>query len=195
MSLLMGANGIVAAAAKDVAESLLLHPTLRCDAVRGIEVRVESRARGVLMLSFAVDGDIGSIVVPAAQPSRRTDFLWQHTCFEAFIGIDGAPSYHEINLSPSTAWAIYGFRRYREIESTGEDAAALRIRSTRNTRRLQVTADVDLRRLSASYVDARLRLGMSAVIEEQSGTLSYWALHHPAGAPDFHHAAAFTMRL
>jgi hypothetical protein len=39
--------------------------------------------------------------------------------------------------------------------------------------------------------DAR-RLALSAVIEETSGALSYWALRHAAGKPDFHHADAFT---
>ncbi len=177
-----------------VVESLLLHPRLLCDAVHGIEVRVESLAHGVLTLTFTVDGDIDRILVPAAGPPRRADFLWQHTCFEAFIGLEGAPVYNEINLSPSTAWAIYGFRRYRELESTGADAAALHIRTTRSARTLQLTADVALGRLEASYLDARLRLGMSAVIEAIDGTLSYWALHHPPGPADFHHADAFILR-
>ena len=39
------------------------------------------------------------------------------------------------------------------------------------------------------------RLGLSAVIEETSGRLSYWALAHPSGRPDFHHADCFTLEL
>lgn len=39
------------------------------------------------------------------------------------------------------------------------------------------------------------RLGMSAVIEEQEGTKSYWALAHPPGKPDFHHPACFAITL
>ena len=37
----------------------------------------------------------------------------------------------------------------------------------------------------------RVRLGLSAVIEETSGRKSYWALAHPPGKPDFHHADCF----
>ena len=38
-------------------------------------------------------------------------------------------------------------------------------------------------------------LGISAVIEEQDGRLSYWALAHPPGKPDFHHRDCFALRL
>ena len=31
------------------------------------------------------------------------------------------------------------------------------------------------------------RVGMSAILEEEDGTISYWALAHPPGRPDFHH--------
>jgi hypothetical protein len=33
------------------------------------------------------------------------------------------------------------------------------------------------------------------VIEEKNGALSYWALRHPAGKPDFHRRSAFAMEL
>ena len=39
------------------------------------------------------------------------------------------------------------------------------------------------------------RLGLSAVIEETDGNTSYWALAHPPGKPDFHHAAGFAYDL
>jgi hypothetical protein len=33
------------------------------------------------------------------------------------------------------------------------------------------------------------------VIEDIGGGRSYWALAHPAGKPDFHHADGFTIEL
>ena len=36
-----------------------------------------------------------------------------------------------------------------------------------------------------------LLLGLAAVIESGNGDLSYWALKHPPGKPDFHHAHGF----
>jgi hypothetical protein len=43
--------------------------------------------------------------------------------------------------------------------------------------------------------DGRWRLALSAVIEETNGGKSHWALAHPAGKPDFHHADGFTYEL
>jgi hypothetical protein len=37
--------------------------------------------------------------------------------------------------------------------------------------------------------------GFSAVIEEEGGMVSYWALNHPDGDPDFHHPACFAATL
>lgn len=42
-------------------------------------------------------------------------------------------------------------------------------------------------------VNGRLLLGLSAVIEENDGAVSYWALKHPPGPPDFHDANTFIL--
>jgi hypothetical protein len=34
---------------------------------------------------------------------------------------------------------------------------------------------------------------LSALIEDQNGGKSYWALAHPPGKPDFHHADSFAL--
>jgi hypothetical protein len=39
------------------------------------------------------------------------------------------------------------------------------------------------------------RLGLAAVIEERDGSKSYWALAHPPGKADFHHADCFAHEL
>jgi len=40
-----------------------------------------------------------------------------------------------------------------------------------------------------------LQLGLTAVIEANDGSRSYWALHHPEASPDFHHRAGFILSL
>jgi len=52
-----------------------------------------------------------------------------------------------------------------------------------------------LDRLSSLPLDARWRLGLSALIEEPSGHKSYWALAHPPGKADFHHPDCFAHEL
>jgi hypothetical protein len=40
-----------------------------------------------------------------------------------------------------------------------------------------------------------IHAGIAAIIEDEHGTLSYWALAHAAGEPDFHDPATFTLAL
>jgi hypothetical protein len=47
----------------------------------------------------------------------------------------------------------------------------------------------------AAQASWRGRLGLTAVIEAADGTLSYWALHHPAARADFHNGGGFTLGL
>ena len=38
-----------------------------------------------------------------------------------------------------------------------------------------------------------LAVGLTAVLEDRAGQLTYWALHHPAAEADFHHRGGFTL--
>jgi hypothetical protein len=48
---------------------------------------------------------------------------------------------------------------------------------------------------SAGATRLARRFGLAAVIEETSGRRSFWALAHPPGKPDFHHADCFTLEV
>jgi len=41
----------------------------------------------------------------------------------------------------------------------------------------------------------RLRISLTAVIEDTSGRIAYWALKHAPDKPDFHHAAGFILEV
>jgi hypothetical protein len=109
-----------------------------------------------------------------------------------FISGQGELAYWEFNFSPSGEWARYYFSSYRNASLTKEEEPAPIITTSRRKNRLEVTADI---RLPQSLMTQPLRLALSAVIEEQSGVLSYWALKHPPGKPDFHHAEAFALEI
>jgi hypothetical protein len=107
----------------------------------------------------------------------------------------GKPEYCELNFSTSGEWAAYRFRRYRDgapLEN-GEPAPEITARSAGD--RLDLNATIYLHRLPIKPHNARLRLGLSAVIEEENGMLSYWALKHPPGRPDFHHPDGFALEI
>ena len=167
------------------------HPASPPASVSGIEVEVERPRAGQLRLRYTVLGDIGRLRLPSPAAPARTDELWKHTCFEAFVRPGAGPAYWELNLSPSTEWAAYGFDAERSGMRPAERVAAPRIETESGADRYELTAVVDLG-LSG---DAAWRLGLSAVIEEIDGARSWWALAHPAARPDFHHPDAFTLDL
>ena len=156
---------------------LIPHPQTPCAAVREISARV-SRTQPDLIVSYSIQGDIGRVRLPL----RGEQPLWQHTCCELFVALKGAPAYREFNFAPSGEWAAYAFQRYRE-------GAPIQVRDPR----IAVRASPGKLELDARVpAQGSLLLGLSAVIESDGG-LSYWALRHPPGGPDFHHADCFAM--
>ena len=174
--------------------ALACHPTSPSIAVEHIEVGVTVLADGGLRLRYFVDGDIECVRIQERGPSRREAGLWQHTCFEAFVrGLGDA--YCEFNFSPSTAWATYGFSRYREgmsqIELAREPAVAVSVAPDR----LAIEAVIGPEAMLSLPGNDVLELSICAVIEEIDDRLSYWALTHPAERPDFHHPEGFVLQL
>jgi hypothetical protein len=145
-------------------------------------------------MTFRLDGDLPRIRVPAAGVPRIATELWRHTCFEAFIAVDGQPAYYEFNLAPSGEWAVHAFSGYRDGGPLADETMRPDIAVRSTGRRLELDGLVRLDSLSAIHPRARLRIGLSAVIEASDG-LSYWALRHPGAKPDFHHADGFALLL
>ena len=178
------------AVADSVPFTLACHPQTPSQAIREIDVVVGEATNGSLMLTFSLMGNISSLSIPESRSSRRADRLWQHTCFEAFVMEGEGPEYREFNFSPSGEWAAYAFRGYRDGGELEIDLApGIVVRKTMD--RLELDAEIcrDLLPQGGS-----LRLGLSAVVEDVEGVLSYWALRHPPGKPDFHHADAFALQ-
>jgi hypothetical protein len=141
-----------------------------------------------LVLSYIVTGNMCDIQM---SPTRSRE-LWQHTCFEAFVRASPGAEYYEFNFAPSTQWAAYQFSSYRSGMRVAAEISAPSIEVRSSTDRYTLQASLELNRLS-SLSSKALRLGLSAVIEDTNGRKSYWALAHPPGKPDFHHADGFTL--
>ena len=151
--------------------------------------------RGSLALTYSLEGDVTRLRIPPTRSPRIADGLWQRTCFEVFIAEKGQQSYWELNFSPSGEWAAYAFKNYRDggpIEDDGLHPEIV-VRSAANS--FELDALVRLDRFLAIQPPVALGLGLSAVIEENDGTISYWALKHPPGKPDFHHPDSFALEL
>ena len=163
--------------------------------VRRIDVEIASHPEGGLRLRYFLDGDVNGIIVPPAAPAERTDGLWRHTCFEAFIGGQGSAAYCEFNFSPSTQWAAYGFLSYRAGMMPLEYSTSPTVAASVTDDRIALEALIPLEALLALPGDGMLLLGLAAVIEESDGHLSYWALAHRAEKPDFHSPAGFVLEI
>ena len=173
---------------------LVPHADHRPRAVRSVRVDV-TREREALTVRYALEGDLGAIQIPPPVEPGFVLGLWQHTCFELFVAADGAQPYHEANLSPSGAWAVFAFRGYHDGVPCLDPALAPTIAVRREPDRLLLDARVPLARWSPSYGSARLRMALTAVVEEAGGVCSYWALRHPSARPDFHHRDGFALLL
>lgn len=167
--------------------TLVCHPQTPSRVIRAIEVVVGGGENGSLTLAFALKGELCALRIPESRPSLRARDLWRHTCFEVFVMAGEGPGYREFNFSPSSEWAVCTFRGYREggdLELKMRPGIAVR----RSGDRLELDAEIALDCLPPGRL---LRLGLSAVVEDADGVLSYWALRHPPGKPDFHHTDAF----
>ena len=170
--------------------TLRLHPDSHCAAATRIEADIARPSPGSLILSFVVSGRIIDLRWPTVVAAARADELWRHTCFEAFVHPSTGSAYYEFNFSPSTLWAAYQFSGYRSGMRVATEIVAPRIevRSTAESYTLQTSLELD----GSSFP---LHLGLSAVLEETNGRKSYWALAHPQGKADFHHADCFALEL
>jgi hypothetical protein len=169
--------------------TLIPHPDTPCPLVTALTAEVAPGPGGGLALTYVLTGDIDALRIPPAVLRRHRDGLWRHTCFEAFVMAGDGPAYLEFNLSPSGEWAAYTFRAYREGAVLELDMPPDMACET-DPGRLVLSAVLPGDRLPAA---PRLRLCLSAVLEAQDGRLSYWALRHAPGKPDFHHTDAFAL--
>lgn len=174
---------------------LLSHPHAPSHVARTVTAQVTRTKEGKLSISYSVRGDIARLTIPPPGPARVGWKLWRHSCCELFVREKGAEAYHEFNFSPSGEWAAYAFRKYREGAALGDEGLNPQVAVQSSATRLDLYALVDLARLSPVYRRAPLAVGLAAILEEESGGLSYWALQHASGKPDFHHAAAFALEL
>jgi len=145
------------------------------------------------MLTYVVEGNIGELRLPPAAAPARGDELWQHTCFEAFVGTAAGAAYYELNFAPSTRWAAYRFGSHRRGMQVATEIGAPGIETQSSSDRYTLRAALNIAELSGLPRDRGWRLGLAAITEDARGAKSYWALAHPPGKPDFHHFDCFAL--
>ena len=175
--------------------ALTCHPSTPNTAVRGLTASVRIAGARKLAVRFTLDADMSRIVLPPLRAPQRTEELWQHTCFEIFVALPDGDAYCELNFSPSTEWAMYGFVGYRRGMAPIAVRRPPRVAVRPTGRGLVLEAVTYLEELPTPPPGTTLRAGFMAVIEESGGHLTYWALTHPSALPDFHHRLGFALQV
>ena len=149
---------------------------------------IEQQGSGRLNVGFWIRDPNQFIEWPALVASNpRQDFLWEHTCFEIFIGVQGEDFYREINLSPSQAWQAYQFEEYRYPEDMPPQAAYdIDLNQLKRTHYgLNVSLDLGEFMATHKLKWSDLFLGLTAVLKTSQGE-QYYAMQHSSPQADFH---------
>ena len=166
------------------------HPGHPPSTVSSVEARIIGRDENWLRVRWRIEGS-QQLVVPPFAGKGRTDDLWRTTCFELYLKPHGGEAYCELNLSPSERWNAYDFDGYRggmrERPFPHEPECTMRQGSS--------FAIFDAAIPVAGLPKEDCAMGLSAILEEKGGVLSYWALAHGGEKPDFHAPACFAAEL
>lgn len=166
---------------------LIAHPAHKPVDVTAVEARISQKHPNWLILRWRIEG-ANSLILPPLAGKSRANGLWRTTCFELFLKSANSEEYCEFNLSPSEQWNAYDFSGYREN---------MRERETRREPVLTMRPGGSLSIFDSAIPRTLLpngpsAMGLSAVIEEEGGSKSYWAIAHSDNEkPDFHHPACF----
>ena len=169
---------------------MICHSKTPCLGVNSLTSAASYDSGGCFNLSYLLIGNLQTIIIPPIKETSSIDGLWEHTCFEAFICVQGEKIYNEYNFSPSTQWAAYAFSDYRKHKEWAMNQAPV-IYVEKSDNQLKLDVILGANDLPENPNKKALQLGLTAVVESADGSKSYWALKHPADVPDFHNKKGF----
>ena len=152
-----------------------------------------NRQNNQLKILYKLEGASQIIIPKIVNSPTRQDNLWEHTCFEFFIGLKDSTKYWEFNLSPAGDWNVFRFSNYRQCMSEEVAFESLPFSVLQQADSLQLQSEVDLNQIISP--EQSLEVGVTTVIKDQKQQLSYWALTHRAKEADFHHRDNFMINL
>lgn len=173
---------------------LVSHST---SSVSSLVWQVESKTESCELtfdIVYRVRGDLSNLVIPnpCTMPSRE-DNLWQDTCFEVFLRqTNQTQQYLEFNFSPAGHWAFYRFRDYRvDLERPpAHEPPTITVQIRGDD--LFLVAKIPWFMIHETLPGKLpLEIGLSVILKDRNGEISYWAIMHPSDKPDFHHPDSF----
>ena len=144
-----------------------------------LEVSIEGQ-QSFLLFKYVLDGG-DEVSWPEELSGLRKHRLWEETCFEVFFETENG-RYVEVNVTPNHDWNVYEFESYRGKASTWE----LDLLPLVTTKAIGKQKILEFRLEKKLLPEKILRTGLSVILKEKSGVLSYWAIRHLPEKPDFH---------
>ncbi|NHC36833.1 DOMON-like domain-containing protein [Scytonema millei] len=147
-----------------------------------------------LSIQYQILGQLAELAIPAVTDSpTRKDELWQQTCLEFFLGIEGSPQYWEFNLSPTGDWNIYYFEDYRQ--GMQPEAAFTSLPFVVHNRPNYLLLNLELNLDKVVEIEQKIEIAIASVVQSKAGEMTYWALTHCGTQADFHLRDSFAIEL
>ncbi|MFN6484470.1 MULTISPECIES: DOMON-like domain-containing protein [unclassified Nostoc] len=147
-----------------------------------------------LAIRYMLEGDLKEIAIflPSNTPLRKHK-LWEDTCFEFFLGIKDSQRYWEFNLSPAGHWNVYRLDGYRQgmQEETAFENLPFSVHNQADG--FALALDVDLDKIISA--NQEIEIGITTVVKDRGGSVTYWALTHLGAEADFHLRDSFMIKL
>lgn len=145
----------------------------------------------VFYISYKVQGDLPGLDLGSEGPKHaRVIKLWEKSCFELFIK-NQKDNYMEFNFSPEFEWNAFYFEKKGDAlaEYARMDKVEFDILLSLDVFHLIVK--IEKKKFPDGFFDGELSVGITSVIKNKKGELSYWALSHQDTRPNFHDFRSF----
>ncbi|MHC5599777.1 MAG: DOMON-like domain-containing protein [Nostoc sp.] len=153
-----------------------------------------ARNANQLTICYTLGGDLKEIAIaPPSNTGSRKHELWKYTCFEFFVGIKDSLRYWEFNLSPAGHWNVYRFDGYRKGMQEETAFTILPFSVQNQADGLTLVLNVDLDKIVSE--NQAIEVGITTVIKDKYGEVTYWALTHQGAEADFHLRDSFMIEL
>lgn len=146
-----------------------------------------------LYISYRIRKNASLLDLGNGTPNKnRGSKLWEKTCFELFIK-NKDNQYMEFNFAPNFEWNCFYFNQAGAPLLEWEQMQTPVIDILLSSEHFFMFVDLKKKYFPSGFfnIESELSVGISSVIKDKSGSLSYWALSHADIRPNFHHFDSF----
>lgn len=145
-----------------------------------------------VFISYKVQGELPAIDLGEGQPHHaRVIKLWEKSCFELFIK-NAEDNYIEFNFSPEFEWNCFYFIKKGDALAEYARMDSVKFDILLSLDVFHLIVELDKKKFPDHFFQGRIQAGITSVIKEKTGKLSYWALSHHDTRPNFHDFRSFT---